>query len=44
MTLKETIGEVEKFHDAFGIENNYAVVSRTLESKKYFQILNMFTP
>ena len=23
MTLKETIGEVEKFHDAFGIENNY---------------------
>jgi len=24
MTLKETIGAVEKFHDAFGIENNYS--------------------
>ena len=30
MTLKDTIGAVEKFHDAFGIENNYepkAVIS-----------------
>ena len=24
MTLKETIGAVEKSHDAFGIENNYS--------------------
>ena len=23
MTLKDTIGAVEKFHDAFGIDNNY---------------------
>ena len=30
MTLKDTIGAVEKFHDAFGIENNHeptAVIS-----------------
>ena len=32
MTLKETIGAVEEFHNAFGIENNYAPTAQLSES------------
>lgn len=32
MTLKDTIGAVEKFHDAFGIENNYEPTARISEA------------
>jgi predicted HAD superfamily Cof-like phosphohydrolase len=31
MTLKETIGAVEKFHNAFGIQNNYHPTSKLSE-------------
>ena len=33
MTLKETIQEVEKFHNAFGIENNYKPTPKLSESE-----------
>ena len=33
MTIKDTIKEVEKFHNAFGIENNYEPTSTLLESE-----------
>ncbi len=32
MTLKETIGAVEKFHNAFGIQNNYHPTSDLSEA------------
>ena len=32
MTLKDTIGAVEKFHDAFGIENNYEPTAKISEA------------
>lgn len=32
MTLKETIQAVEEFHNAFGIENNYAPTSQLSEA------------
>ena len=33
MTIKDTIKEVEKFHNAFGIENNYEPTSTLSESE-----------
>lgn len=33
MTLKETIQEVEKFHNSFGIENNYNPTSTLSEAE-----------
>ena len=33
MTIKDTITEVEKFHNAFGIENNYEPTSTLSESE-----------
>ncbi|MDP4798034.1 MAG: nucleoside triphosphate pyrophosphohydrolase family protein [Crocinitomicaceae bacterium] len=33
MTLKETIGAVETFHNAFGIENNYAPTTELTEAE-----------
>ena len=33
MTLQETIGAVEKFHDAFGIKNNYEPTVELNESE-----------
>jgi len=32
MTLKDTIGAVEEFHNAFGITNNYELTSELTES------------
>ncbi len=32
MTLKDTIGAVEKFHDAFGIDNNYEPTAKISEA------------
>ena len=32
MTLKETIGAVEEFHNAFGIENNHAPTAQLSEA------------
>ena len=32
MTLKDTIGAVEEFHNAFGITNNYKLTSELTES------------
>ncbi|MCE2683506.1 MAG: hypothetical protein ACK49D_07845 [Flavobacteriia bacterium] len=32
MTLKETIGAVEEFHNAFGIQNNYSPTSDLTEA------------
>ncbi len=32
MTLKDTIGAVEKFHDAFGIDNNYEPTANISEA------------
>ena len=33
MTIKETIGEVEKFHDAFGIKNHYEPMPQLTEAE-----------
>ena len=33
MTIKDTITEVEKFHNAFGIENNYKPTSVLSEAE-----------
>ena len=33
MTIKDTIKEVEKFHNAFGVENNYEPTSTLSESE-----------
>ena len=33
MTIKETIQAVEKFHNAFGIENNYLPTSKLSEAE-----------
>ena len=38
MTLKETIGAVEEFHNAFGIQNNYSPTS-DLGEADFFQWL-----
>lgn len=33
MTIKETIGEVEKFHNAFGIKNHYELMPHLTEAE-----------
>ena len=33
MTIKETIREVEEFHKAFGIQNNYKLTAKLSETE-----------